>query len=356
MARQKQALGGSLREGAATASGGIKLTFGLFGLIVAGLFLMIVAGSCAEVGVEYGLGADDLFERIAGPVLCLLCVIVGAGLAATPLSVVTTFVAAGYKAVISRERAGARQKAGLLALTGLGTLAGALGIGGWRLSAGYAAGEPGWVMQGTVIAAVGGVVGLLLLPAAAVLSVRGGEPARRSGSLGNGALRDGARGDAARAGAKEGDAAWIFTFLAVLGIVFSIGVVEYVGLARQLAGRGPMPLGDYVDLGGRPAELTMPPGLDGPHAIVVVGSVCPYEIVDDDGDAVRVKHEPKEVDADGDTERLARLTFRADSRRRYRVRFGAPESPCEDDDVACRQRAREAREKCPYSVRLVREP
>lgn len=150
--------------------------------------------------------------------------------------------------------------------------------------------------------------------------------------------------------------------MAVLGVVSSMAVVEYVSLARKVDGQGPLPMGDFVQLGGRYAELTLPPNLDGRYAIILVGSSCGHSIVDEQGTDVRVQHLPKKLDSDGDLERRERLVFTAEDTRRYRVRLGKPEEACTcaDDDSACTSACAlqklEHQQKCPYAVRLAREP
>src|SRR5690606_18642182 len=131
------------------------------------------------------------------------------------LSVVTTFIAAGYRAVLATQGAAARPGGATFTLTGIGTLVAALGLGGWRLAAGYGAGEPGWVVQGTVVAAVGGLVGLVLLPAGIALALT-----RRRGRS-----RSAAGADASDDASNRGNAEWTFTFVAVLGVVLCMGVV-----------------------------------------------------------------------------------------------------------------------------------
>src|SRR5690606_30248401 len=182
---------------------------------------------------------------------------------------------------------------------GLFTVVLSAAIGGWRLHAGYAGGEPGFVMQGTVVAAVGVIVGSLLLVPYLVLALR---PSARD-----------QRRRTKRPGADEADepvpAEFRFTLFAVLGIVASFGVVEVVHLARAQAGEAPLPMGEFVDgrlrqdgFQGYPeeAELALPGGLQGPHAIVFIEvEPCAMKLVDDRGAPVRTQRIAKEVDEDG---------------------------------------------------------
>lgn len=304
----------------------------LFLLLFVGLFLMLVGASCAETGVEYMRTSDDVAEQVVTIPLAFAAAIVGAALATAAFSGVSIAVATGYRMLVGAlPRAG-----GALGMVGVGagTMLLSAALGGWRLHAGLSGGEPGWVMQGTVVAAVGVIAGFLLLVPYIVLAFRGGAKSGRSHKK-----------------EEDDDDAFphefTFTFFAVLGLVASYAVVEYVHIARAQAGEGPLPVGEFVDgwvrtdgFHGYPEEATLalPRKLEGKHAIIFIEvDPCQMKLVNGDGDAVRTKRIAAKKDDDGDTETYARLVFDADEDERYRLVLTTTD------------------QSCLYSVRLVKE-
>lgn len=311
----------------------------LFGIVFLGLFLMVLGGSCAEITVAYALESEDLAEQLVSIPLAAAAALVAAFLAAAAFSIVATTIAAGYRVLVGAAPASGARGAGTSLLAGLGTMLLAGALGGWRMSAGYAGGEPAWVMQGTVVAAVGVIVGFMVVVGHVPLWMRRGRsgvspPSRR-------------KKDASPA---KDDASvppeLAFTFCAVLGLVASFGVVKYVHLARAQAGDGPLVLGEFSDgwvrsdgFQGYPkkASLELPERLDGSYAIVYIEvDPCTMQLVDDRDEPVKVKRVAKKTDEDGDTTAYARLVLEAKRKRRYRLLLTS-----KDDS-------------CIYSVRLIR--
>lgn len=311
---------------------------GLFGLVLGGLFLTLLGGGCAEMVSEHALESDDLAEQLVSITLAVAGALGAAALAATAFASIAQVVSAGYRVLLSSAPA---QRSSLpLAAVGMGAMAVSVALGGWRLSAGYRGGDPGWVMQGTVIAAFGTLVGLMVVAPYLALALRGS---------GGRSKRDRAKPDrSAQTDGQSAGSEYLFALFAVVGIIASYGVVEYVHIGRAQAGAGPLPAGDFIDgrlrhdgFQGYPssAELTLPPGLDGPHSIVFIEvSPCAMKLFAGD-DEVKVTRIPAKKDADGDTLEYARLSFDADEDDRYRLVLTPP-----GDD------------HCHYGVRLRRDP
>lgn len=306
---------------------------GMFVLVFVGLFLMLVSGTCAETSAAYLLESDDMVERLVSVVLSLVAMLIGAALTTAVLSAVAQTVSIGYRALLDGQSDAANPWRSVA--IGLGTLVISAGLGGWRLHAGYARGEPGWVMQGTLVGAVGVIVGLMLIVPHFALALRSAAPSGKARTKPPASADDGWPTEA------------VFVFLAVLGLVMSFGVVEYVHIARAQAGNGPLPLGELVDgwvrtdgFQGYPeqTELVLPEHLDGPHGIVFVEvSPCVMHLTRDDDARVPVRRIDKKQDADGDTIEYARLVFDAQPEHRYTLRLTPNDK------------------SCLYSLRLIRE-
>jgi hypothetical protein len=318
----------------ATGSGGMFL------IIFVGLFLMLVSSTCAEVGVDYALHSEDLAEKAITIPLSAMAALVGAGLATGAFSFVSVLISGGYRMLLGGVGAGVSRREHLAGgAMGIGTMLVSAALGGWRMQAGYSGGEPGWVMQGTVVAAAGVIVGFMLALPSLALAIR--SPSKPGTSSPKRADSEDESEDESKDESKDDDAfpsEVVFVFLAVVGIVMSYGVVEYVHIARAQAGEGPLPMAEFVDgwvrddgFQGYPeeAELTLPAGLDGPHAIVFIEvNECTMKLTHGDDKAVKVKRVAKKTDEDGDTTAYARLVFKAKKRRRYRLQLTASGNDC----------------------------
>ncbi len=339
----------------------------LLGLILLGLFVTMVAGSCAESGVEAALKSNQWFEKVVIIPLAAVAALVGAALASAVFGLVARAIANGYRMLLTgRSEVGPQSGSLTMAGVGFGTVLLSAAVGGWRLHAGYTRGEPHWLMQGTIIAAVGVLVGVLLLAPYLVLAVRGARisPARRD-----------SRSNDKRDSSEDGFAAEaLFTFFAVLGLVASFMVVEYVHLSRAQAGVGPLPKGEFVSGWVRddgfenyPAKTTLnlPAGLEGKHAIFFIEvSPCLMKLSDDRDQRVQVKRVASKQDSDGTTVEYARLVFDAKADRVYRLQLVATDKEpctCAPGNAFCTttcdaKRAKaEAGADCLYSLRLVAE-
>ena len=298
-----------------------------------GLLFLLLGISGAVVSAESVLQDESLVGVVIGIVLGLGIASAGAGFSAFGFVEVVGILGSGYRNVLFGRNDPFTLKQRLTYIGyGCAYLVILGGLGAWRFRSGTEAGEPHYAFQGIILSTLGGFVGLALSlpylwpgffgkPSGASLPVtwndQGPRPSRNELVF-----------------SRPGQ----FIFLALMGLILSIGVIEYVHIKRAQEGLIPLTMGQSIrgrlhtsGFEGYPseAELHLPPGLEGTHSIIYVEvSPCPMELRDDKNTLNEVKRIPKKVDAQGDTISYARWQFEAVPERRYRLKMMRPFKSC----------------------------